>query len=312
MRLIKQFLGTLATGYILMFYSEFLFWARVRPEDSLSEWVSTWLLYSLLAYVLLSMLARFHVASAWALFLAGACFGWLIEGVIVQTAYDALPLSLSFTGLAWHALVSVWVGFYGVSRGLVAGIGSVLAWSVSIGTVYGFWSIAWWVEPDGGMVHPRAFASFSIMITLLLMIAYWVYGHTIPNSFRSNRTVEVIVSLLLVCYFIFVTIPIVGFVSMILPILLLGLLSTLRHNKQVESGVTLLKKESRVRKVWHYLGLLALPLTASLFYIFAFALGIRWHTNRIVYLVTTPAGFILLIVSCIKIWRMKPALSVAD
>ncbi len=122
MRILRQILGILATGYILFFYSELMFWARVRPGDALKDWVSTWLLYSLLGYILLTLIARFRVSGIWALFLAGAVFGWLAEGLVVQTAYDSLPLSISFTGLAWHALISVCVGWYAVRRALDNGL----------------------------------------------------------------------------------------------------------------------------------------------------------------------------------------------
>jgi hypothetical protein len=51
LRIIKQILGVLVTGYILFYYSELVFWARVKPTDSLPEWTSTWLAYSLLVFV---------------------------------------------------------------------------------------------------------------------------------------------------------------------------------------------------------------------------------------------------------------------
>ena len=129
MRILNPFLAILAGGYILMFYSEFLFWARIRPKDSLLEWLMTWLVYSFLAFAFLAGMARFRVSTVWALFLAVAVFGWLAEGLIVQTAYESLPLSISslavraaFTGLAWHALISVGVGWYVVRRALSAGL----------------------------------------------------------------------------------------------------------------------------------------------------------------------------------------------
>jgi hypothetical protein len=37
----------------------------------------------------------------------------------------------------------------------------------------------------------------------------------------------------------------------------------------------------------------------------ATSLDLRWQTNWVLYLVTTPAGFILFILSLIKIWRKK-------
>lgn len=107
MPIVKQILGVLATGYILFFYSELVFWVRVQPVDTLPGRISAWLAYSLLAFVFLTILMRFRVRTVWALFLAGAVFGWMTEGIVVQTAYEDLPFSLSFTGLAWHALISV-------------------------------------------------------------------------------------------------------------------------------------------------------------------------------------------------------------
>ena len=54
--------------------------------------------------------------------------------------------------------------------------------------------------------------------------------------------------------------------------------------------------------------LLVLPLTASVFYWVAFSLGFRWHTNWLNYLVSMPAGFILLVISLVIVWRRKPSL----
>jgi hypothetical protein len=309
MRIVKQLLGILATGYILAYYSEHLFWAHLRPEHSLSERISNWLVYSVLAYVFLSLLVRFRVFSVWALFLAGAIFGWLTEGLIVQTAYDSLPLSLSFTGLAWHALITIWVGFYAVPKVSLAGIRSILLLAAGIGLVYGFWAITWWMEPDGGMASPLDFALFSFTTTLLLIFAYWIYARTIPNVFKPSRIADVTITVLLLLYFIFVAIPKVQVAGLILPPLLFGIFLTLRHNKQAESRDSILESTAGVNKTWHYLGLLALPVTATIIYTAAFSLGLRWHTNWIVYLLTTPAGFILLTVSIIKVWRMKPAMA---
>ena len=105
MRVLRNLLLTLTTGYILLFYSELVFWARPRPQDSLTGWLGTWLAYSLAGYVFLAAVQYFHVRDLWSLFLCGALFGWLTEGVIVQTMYDAFPLQISWTGLAWHALL---------------------------------------------------------------------------------------------------------------------------------------------------------------------------------------------------------------
>ena len=113
----RRLVVTLAAGYILVFYSESMFWARYRPgEDSVASYLVTWIVYSLSAFVFLSLVSLLRVRNIWALFLCGALFGWLTEGVIVQTMYDDFPLNISFTGLAWHALISIWVGWYGYCK----------------------------------------------------------------------------------------------------------------------------------------------------------------------------------------------------
>jgi len=72
LRILRHLANILATGYILMFYSELMFWARLRPGDSLPNWVYTWLAYSLLGFVMLILVVRFHIRSIWAVFLAGS------------------------------------------------------------------------------------------------------------------------------------------------------------------------------------------------------------------------------------------------
>ena len=294
MRSLKQLIHVLATGYILMFYSELLFWARVRPDDSLGGWLATWLAYSLLGFVFLSLLARFQVNSIWALFLAGAAFGWLAEGLVVQTAYEDLPLSISFTGLAWHALISVWAGWYGLRRALAAGLHATLVTAGLTGCGFGLWAIAWWLEPDGGVAAPLAFAAYALASSLLLMLACWLHERSAP--FQPSRQAEIGAALLFGLYFIFITIPAAPLAAVILPGLLLVLYLGLRRSRTEQAGNMQLLPAPAMR----YLGLLALPLAASLVYAASFALGLRWHTNWLLYLVATPAGFILLAVSLVK------------
>jgi len=305
-RIIKPLLGVLAAGYILFYYSELVFWARVKPADNLPEWISTWLVYSLLAFVFLTVVARFRVHTVWALFLAGAVFGWMTEGIIVQTAYEDLPLSLSFTGLAWHALISVWVGWYAVRRALFSGLKATLLLSATIGIGYGLWAISWWVEPGETPAPPLEFARYALLSTLLLIPAYWLHDRTVPASFRPNRALEIAAGILFLLYFAFITVPAAApWAAAILPVLLLLVYLALRRNQQRESRTPLHQCFSRTDQPWRYLGLLTLPLAAALVYAAAYALDIRWHSNWVLYLITTPAGFILFIISFVKVWRMK-------
>ncbi len=78
MKTVKNILLVLSTGYIFVYFSEHMFWARIRPEDSLKEWLAVWIAYSLAAFIFLHIITYFKVNNRWSLFLAGAIFGWAV------------------------------------------------------------------------------------------------------------------------------------------------------------------------------------------------------------------------------------------
>ncbi len=108
--LLKRIGIALATGYTLMYYSDSMFWARFKPGDTPGDLAVTWLFYSLVTYAFLATVAVFRVSGLWATFLAGALYGSLVEGVIVQTMYDAFPLlglaAIPLTAIPLYALAS--------------------------------------------------------------------------------------------------------------------------------------------------------------------------------------------------------------
>lgn len=300
---LNRITGVLATGYILMFYSEHLFWAHVRPGDDLAGWLMTWLVYSLLGFVFLTLVKRFHAESIWAIFLCGAVFGWLAEGLVVQTTYENLPLSISFTGLAWHASISVLVGWLMVRRALQSGFKSTCLLSVLIGVLYGLWAISWWNEPGERITPVPEFALYALVTQGLVILAYWINEHTIAVGFEPNRVIEINLGILVLAYFIFVTIPAAPQAAWILPGLLMTVLLVLRNNLRNSRGEPQIRDgESRIPMV-NYFGLLALPFAAVSIYALSHSLGIRWHTNWILYLITTPLGFLLLGISLLQTSR---------
>ena len=300
----KRFLSVLACGYLLMFYSEHVFWSHVRADDTLLGFVPTWLMYSLLAFAFLSLIEHFKVRDIWALFLCGAVFGWLAEGVVVQTTYESLPLSISFTGLSWHALLSVWIGWYAVRKALHTGAGATLKIAAAIGIFYGIWAISWWTETDQTITTPLDFALFAGITTLLVIVAYWLYDQNIM-AFKVGRTAKLVIIGLLLTYFVFVTIPVAPIAIVVLPALLLPVYVVLRRIPQSDSLPSMLVSEAAPAPLKNYLALLAMPVTAVVIYGLAYSQKLEWHTNWLVYLVTMPLGFILFGVSLVKVWRSK-------
>lgn len=309
MKTFKNIVLTLSTGYILFLYSELLFWARIRPGDSLGEWAMTWLAYSLMGFVFLLIVSRFRVKSIWALFLAGAVFGWLGEGIVVQTTYESLPLSISFTALAWHALITVWIGWYAIRKSLRGSNPfSTLKLSLAIGLCYGLWAIMWWLEPDGGVSSVAEFATFSFSAGILAIPAYWLADWSSSESFRPNRWASIAIVGLFAFMFLFVVVPSNPLTIIILPILLGLAYLGLRWNRLSEDDGSMLTDFSVSAPVWRYLSLLGIPAAGVSFYALASFLNLQWQTNWIVYLITTPLGFILFGMSLYKLRKRKSAL----
>ena len=301
----KTLFATLATGFVLVYFSELLFWARLRPDDSLPSWFSTWIAYSLVAFLFLAAIDYFRVRSLWSLFLAGALVGWLAEGVIVQTMVEMLPLSISFTGLAWHALISVWVGWYALRRALLTGWGSTVRLASIIGVGYGFWAICWWSEPDGGIMAPAGFGLYSLVATLVLIGASRLLDWALAARFSLRRIPLLSVGLLFALWFALVAVPAAPAVVVVVPPSLLALWWGLERNRRRETRDSLLVALRGPVPMLRLSGLLALPATATAVYAVAHTLQWRLPTNWLLYLVTTPAGFVLLALAFWQIYHMK-------
>ena len=306
MKTFKNIVLVFSTGYIFFLFSELLFWARKRPGDSLGEWTITWLAYSLMAFVFLLIISYFRVKNIWALFLAGAVFGWLGEGVVVQTTYEMLPLSISFTALAWHALITVWIGWHAIRKSLRAtNPFSTLKLSLTIGLCYGLWAIMWWLEPDGGVATVAEFAAFSFGAAILAIPAYWLADWSSSESFRPNRWVSIVIMGLFALMFIFVVVT-NPLAVVILPILLGLAYLGLRWNRSREEVGSMLTSFNHPAPMWKYLSLLGIPVAGVSFYALATSLNLQWHTNWVLYLLTTPLGFILFAISLYKLRRREP------
>jgi hypothetical protein len=303
-RIIRLLTLVFATGFIFFYFSELLFWARPRPGDSPGGWLATWAAYSLMAFIFLVLVQYFRVRSIWALFLAGAAFGWIAEGVVVQTTYEQLPLSISFTGLAWHALITVWIGWYAVRKSLHSHDSlAILKICALIGLGYGLWAISWWGEPDGGVSTVLEYAAFSFIATTLAIFAYRFSDWSSSEKFNPNRWSIMIIGGLALIYFIFITIPAQPLAALILPVLLGLVYLGLRWNRQSELEGSLLDPSDINIPPWNYACILAIPVCAVAIYTLAVVLDLHWRTNWVLYLVTTPAGFILFGFSLFKTWR---------
>ncbi len=182
----RQIAYVLLTGYILTYFSEWTFWLGQVRAVPLWEYVLTWLFYSFATYLTLLAVHYYHARTVWAVFLCGALYGWFTEGLIVQTMYEGLPYSVSVTGLQWHALISVLLGWYFMRRWLMNSDRNTLIGAIGIGVFYGFWSTGWWfnAEPQTAL---GGVALEMLVLTCLLIMAYAGLARLGDMEFKATR-----------------------------------------------------------------------------------------------------------------------------
>lgn len=309
--LLRRIALAVSTGCIFVCFSELGFWAHPTSGTTPPGALALLPPYSFAAYVFLTVVAVFRVRALSALFLAAALFGWLVEGVFVQTAYDDLPFSLSFTGLAWHALLTVMVGWWAVQRALRSSMWRSLWLSALIGAVYGTWAIRWWSETARPTPLPD-FALYTLATASLLVAAYWLAPRLRAAPFVPSRPECVLLLLALLAYFALVTVPRQPLALVVLPPLVALVVFALWQNRRAETRadaiVALYPTPSlalgRVLPV-----LLVLPATATGIYGLLLVLDARFPVGIVLYLVTMPLGFLALLASLARTLKMRTAVA---
>ena len=298
---VRRILLVLSAGYILMFFSEHVFWARFRPGvDGPGNYLSTWIAYSLAGYAALAAISLFRVRRAAAVFLAGAVFGWLAEGVIVGTTYESLPFSISFTGLAWHALLSVWVGLWALPMLFSRRRLFLLPAAAAIGLFFGAWGINWNANDAEYHASPPEFLLFAIVTTFLLILAYGVFLAARRSPVRIHPLEGVVLCLLAAFFFIFRA-AVQPVALCVLPLLLGITFTALAVNRHREPAGSLLEEPLPSFPASSLASLLLIPAAAAAVYVPAAALGLALQTNILFYLLLMPPGFLFYFFS---LWRI--------
>jgi hypothetical protein len=216
----------LGLGAVSWAWSEPGFWAGFRVGDGLAPWLLTWLAYTVAAGLSLR-LARAHPAPGLAtLLLVGAAYGWLIEGAVAGTTFEQLPFSLVWTGVAWHALITVVVGWWAYPAALR--LGGRRAWlaSAGVGAAFGVWAAGWWTTPpDVGQVQavpePARFLAFVLVIMSAAALGYWVmHLWAAPAPGRGGRVGVILLAAVLITWFAVVVVPAVPWAPLALAALL--------------------------------------------------------------------------------------------
>jgi hypothetical protein len=190
-RATANLLLSLANGYILYFFSERLFWTVWRTGDSVAEQVITWLAYCAATYLFLCVVTYFRCNDFASVCLAGAFYGWLIEGTLAPTLYGTedsapFPLSLCITSLSWHMLISVALGWYALAKALNARRCGCVGLAIGVGVFWGAWATFQWRESPPVVVSLRSLPATRSRSSFLIA-AWWLNLHVDLQRFHPGR-----------------------------------------------------------------------------------------------------------------------------
>jgi hypothetical protein len=305
----RKILYALAVGTPCFFLSEGFFWARWRMDFNPISAVQTWLVYCFVTYTILVILDRFRVRNFWGVFLAGAVYGWLVEGVVVSTLYEDFPLGISFTGLAWHALFSVTIGLYLLPRLLRTARPGRIAWMAALaGAIYALWSLWWWLENPNNINNPLLWLLYSGGMALFSLLGYWAADRlSREHRFISSKAELIVLVVVWTIFFLISRFFSFGWGIFVLPPLMALTFAALHvGRKGIAQKETLALGAIRgpIPPV-NLAILLLIPLTAVVIYTIAYMLGIPAKTNILFYIVLTPAGFIVYIIALLQMFRRK-------
>jgi|GEM_PF-2554897 len=270
----------LATGYLLFFFSERLFWSVFRASDSVGDALLSWLAYCAPGYLLLAVVHGFGVSRLPAVFLAGTVYGWLVEGCLASTLYGTqpsapFPVSILCTAASWHALISVVVGWHLLRNYLLCnGLGRSLWLSVAVGVFWGLWAPFQWQETPPVVTSPGAFLLGGLAITLPLVLSCWLTLRPAGQPFAPGR-VGLVVSGLVLAVFYAQQVATVGLLALGLLPTLLGLAGALLWIGRQRTASPAPRPPERPVTLRRCLVLLVMPLVATATY--GLALGLRPH-----------------------------------
>ncbi len=295
----------LSSGYILTFYSEFLFYGQLNepgaPTPTAFDLLLLWGIYTLIAYLVMALIRRYRVADLPALLIVGAAYGWMLEGGVVATTYENLPWSLSFTSLAWHMPIDLLLGWFFIQRWLRQKPFTFnLRAAALTGLLWGFWAV-WPAQIIP--LHPAWFVIFAFVTVGLLLAAYWVMGEIGLPAFQPRRGGLTLAGALFLGWFVLNTASAMPIALILLPLLLSVCWWALRRNARLTSAPDLLDALDGKPRLANLLAWLALPLIAAIEYTLWAATGWQIPSNVIGYLITVPLGFGLFFWALWKIGR---------
>ncbi len=284
-----------ATGAIFGAFSEYWFY-RLEGGPWQVELILT---YGLFGYLFLLTLRLFQVRAFAGFFVAAGTFGFMVEGIPVPALYLNLPFSMVWTSLAWHALLTVSVGYCLYRRVMArSGPGPALALNALIGVALGVWNAYLWNVAEGpapGGISFQWQPTGEFARQFLIGWGLFIGGHVLFDRFPpsanapSRREFAAFLGLATLAFLLGVFAPFFPF-SLVLPFLLLVSLASLGAGAATVRNNWLAAFFALRIAPGAYLFSLALPAMAIATYALIAAARLEWETNVLAAALTVPAA----------------------
>lgn len=218
------------------------------------------------------------------LILAGAVFGFVVEGVLTTVVYEdgVLPIMAAlFVG--WHGLLSVVAFWYLARRWLLERRRRpLLIGSAVVGLLWGAWSIVYtWPEASEdfetgfAIMEPGEFAVYALVVGLAFAAAHYLIGYVWPKRFRPGKWGSRGIVLLLLAYASMAVLPAVPWAPLKFAVLVGGSLWLLRRSRaagpEEPSAIAALQGHVALQDVAL---LLLMPVVAAITYWMVWSLGL--------------------------------------
>jgi len=212
MRAPRGWAGLLVVTLVATAFSEAFYWYAGGTDFPVR-----FLFYLVPTTALLWVASRLAVAGWQSIVLAGAVYGFVTEGVLTPVMYGAFPFdpfALSYTSLAWHALVTVCFGLIGLHHLLVrARVLTACAGVAAFGVFWGAWAVTL-ALPDGptepsegiaaftGEVPVDRFALYTAAVTAVVALGHLALGRVVhAEDLVPGRRLTRVVLMLGALYF---------------------------------------------------------------------------------------------------------------
>ena len=291
---IKKLLLFLSISVIFVTMSELWFY-RLPPENNLLEIVFA---YGLVGYLFLIILDRFKVYRFAGFFVAAGMFGFLIEGIPVPVLYSLIPFSILWTSLAWHALISIGIGWYWFRQVMTAGSWQkIITYNSALGAGLGIWGGYFWnvVESETGdvtgwlFVSPTVFAEQFMFGWLLFTLGHILFGLVTKGGISFARLEIWGISIITTVFFLLLQLIPAFPLSLLLPVLVgISVLALRKDRSHAETTPILHTFTTEHIPLARFLYTLFIPLGAIGIYTLIYSLELKFEANVLLILTAGP------------------------